>query len=342
MRRGGRWVAVLLVAVVAACSHPSTNPNTKPPDRQPQLDQLAQQLQHMPGVKAATDKLVNDPDHGQVYFNVEVQLADDITADQLVGITDRYLDSLRTVDYAPYKGNFRARRGFDYLTIDTGAHDITNADQIKQQARSWVDMLHEFPDATLFFRPTIVVGKDAPANQVVNHPSSGTITIPIDADFSDVASTFATLEGKFADLSSGEWKVIAGKSLGGGIETLGRLPNQAEIEVWNRLNGDQFIPHIDVMSIDSSGNGPPLWVSEGPQSADPDIAIRLARAHLPIVATLPPPILYTASDQMERRLDSQGRAVGPVAITIGGCTQRAYQPSPAEQELIDQYEKCKG
>jgi hypothetical protein len=335
MPRGTVWLAVLLLAVLAACSHTDANPN-KPPGRQPQLDQLTQELQHLPGVTAATGKLVDDPGHGQVYFNVDVGLADDITGDQLAAIAGRYLDDIGTVDYAPYKGNFRARRGFDYFTIDTGAHDITNADQIKQQANSWVDLLHAFPAATLFFRPTIVVGKGSSAD----HPSSGTITIPIDADYTAVASTFAMLGTKFGDLSAGEWKVIAGKSLGGGIETSGRLPNQAEIDMWNQLNGDQFIPHIDVMSIDSSGNGPLLWVSEGPQSSDPDVAIRLARAHLPIVATLPPPILYTASDQMERRLDSQGRAVGPVAITVGGCTQRAYQPSPAEQQLIDQYEKC--
>lgn len=336
MHRAAVWAAVLLVALVG-CS--DARPG-KPPDRQPQLDHLTQQLQHMPGVSSATNKLVNDPDHGQAYFNIEVQLADRVTGDQLAAITGRYLDDLRAVNYAPYKGNFRARRGFDYFTIDSGAHDITNADEINRQAHSWVDMLGDFKGATVYFRPAIAVGKGSSTDQGDNHPSSGTITIPIDADYSDVADTFATLATKFADLSSGEWKVIAGKSLGGGIETSGRLPNPAEIEVWNRLNGDQFIPHIDVMSIDASGNGPPLWVSEGPQSADPDVAIRLARAHLPIVATLPPPILYTVSDQMERRLDSQGRAVGPVAITIGGCTQRAYRPSPAEQQLIDQYEKC--
>jgi len=339
MHRGAVWLAVLLVALLAACSHHTTG-STTPPDRQPQLDELTQQLQKMPGVTSVTDKLVNDPDHGQVYFNVEVQLAGDVTGDQLAAITARYLDALRTVDYAPYKGNFRARRGFDYFAIDTSAPDIANTDQINRQAHSWVDLLREFPEATVYFRPTVVVAQGSSANQGDSHPSSGTITIPIDADYTAVATTFAALGTKFADLSSGEWKVIAGKSLGGGIETSGRLPNQAEIDVWNKLNGDQFIPHIDVMSIDSSGNGPPLWVSEGPQSADPDVAIRLARAHLPIVATLPLPILYTASDQMERRLDAHGRAVGPVAITIGGCTQRAYLPSPAEQELIDQYEKC--
>ena len=339
IRRGASWLAVLLVAVVAACSHTTANSN-KPPDRQPQLDQLTQQLQKMPGVTGATNKLVNDPDHGQAYFNVEVHLAGDVTGDQLAAVTGKYLDDLRTVDYAPYKGNFRARRGFDYFTIDSGSPDVDNVDQINGQARGWVNLLREFPDATVYFRPTVVIGKGSSANQGDSHRSSGTITIPIDADYTGVASTFAVLGAKFADLGSGEWKVIAGKSLGGGIETSGRLPNQAEIDVWNKLNGAQFIPHIDVMSIDSSGNGPALWVSEGPQSADPDVAIRLARAHLPIVATLSPPILYTASDQMERRLDSQGRAVGPVAITIGGCTQRAYQPSPAEQQLIDQYEKC--
>lgn len=342
--RGAVSLAVLLVAVLAGCSHPSGNTNTstvsKLPDLQLQLDQLTQQLQQMPGVSSATDKLVDDPNHSQVYFNVDVQLADSITGDQLAAITGRYLGNIRTVDYAPYKGNFRAERGFDYFVVDTGATDVNNVTQIKQQARSWVDMLHEFPGATVYFRPAIVIGKDSSAQRGDNHPSSGTVTIPIDADYTEVAATFATLAAKFADLSSGEWKVIAGKSLGGGIETSGRLPNRAEMDVWNKLNGDQFIPHIDVMSIDTSGNGPPLWVSEGPQSADPDVAIRLARAHLPIVATLPPPVLYTVSDQMERRLDNEGRAVGPVAITVGGCTRRAYRPSPAEQQLIDQYEKC--
>ncbi|MCW2652123.1 MAG: hypothetical protein QOE41_4434 [Mycobacterium sp.] len=340
MHRGAACLAVLLVAVLAACSNTSSD-SGKPPDRQPQLDQLTQQLQHMPGVASATNELVNDPSHGQVYFNVEVQLADDVTGAQLGAITGRYLDNLRTVNYAPYKGNLRARRGFDYFAVDSGSADVSNVHQIEQQANSWVDMLHEFGGAIVYFRPTIVVGNGASVSQAGNHASTGTITISTDADYTAVATTFATLAAKFPDLTSGEWKVIAGKSLGGGIETSGRMPNQVEIDVWNRLNGDQVIPHIDVMSIDSSGNGPPLWVSEGPQSADPDIAIRLARAHLPIVATLPAPILYTASDQMERRLDNQGRAVGPVAITIGGCTRRAYQPGPAEQELIDQYEKCR-
>ena len=36
-------------------------------------------------------------------------------------------------------------------------------------------------------------------------------------------------------------------------------------------------------------------------------------------------------------------ATAPIAVTVGGCTDRdylVYQPPPAEQALIDEYERC--
>jgi hypothetical protein len=333
---GTRLILILLVVLLAACHAAAPSP----PDRQPQLDQLTQQLRSMPGVTAASNKLVKDTTDGQANLHVYVEVADDITGDHLAAVVAGYLDNLRAVNYSPYQTNFQARQGFNYFAIDSDHEVVTNGDQIQREARIWVAMLHEFPGATVYFRPTIVLGKARSASRPQRTPSAGTVTVPVDADYTAVAATFTTLAAKFPDLGSGDWKVIAGKSLGGGIESFGRLPNAAEIDVWNKLNADQSIPHLDVMAIDSPSTAAPLWVSEGPQSPDLDVRIRLSQQHLPIVATLPAPVFYTASDQLERRVNNEGKAVGPVSVTVGGCTQRAYQPSPAEQALIDQYEKC--
>jgi len=32
--------------------------------------------------------------------------------------------------------------------------------------------------------------------------------------------------------------------------------------------------------------------------------------------------------------------IGPVAVTVGGCTPRNYGFDPAEKKLIDAYERC--
>ena len=69
--------------------------------------------------------------------------------------------------------------------------------------------------------------------------------------------------------------------------------------------------------------------------------MQLAAAHLPIVATIQPPLLYTATDQYSGHLGFRGQANGPLAITVGGCTAREYRPTPAEQALIGRYEICR-
>jgi hypothetical protein len=58
------------------------------------------------------------------------------------------------------------------------------------------------------------------------------------------------------------------------------------------------------------------------------------------VSTLPALLLYTASDQLQGHRDYDGRAAGPIAVTVGGCTARDYHPDPAEQALIATYETC--
>jgi hypothetical protein len=89
---------------------------------------------------------------------------------------------------------------------------------------------------------------------------------------------------------------------------------------------------------------PAIWLSEETtQSRDVAVAVQLAQRHLPIVGTLPAPVLYTASDQISGHIGGQGVARGPVAVTIGGCTPHdplVYQPIPAERALIAKYETC--
>jgi hypothetical protein len=59
------------------------------------------------------------------------------------------------------------------------------------------------------------------------------------------------------------------------------------------------------------------------------------------VATLPAPLFYTATDQLQAHRNYSGRATAPVAITTGGCTPRDYRPDPTEQSLINIYETCR-
>ncbi|WP_018599825.1 hypothetical protein [Mycobacterium sp. 155] len=86
-----------------------------------------------------------------------------------------------------------------------------------------------------------------------------------------------------------------------------------------------------------------MWIAAQTRSHDPTEAITLARQHLPLLRELPAPVLYTSSDQIQGHITGDGRATAPVAITVGGCTDRdtlVYHSPPAEQELITAYEKC--
>ena len=137
----------------------------------------------------------------------------------------------------------------------------------------------------------------------------------------------------------GTWTIRAGTAHPADITTTRRLPNPDEISVWNMLNADQTIAHVDAMTINAAATAP-VWISEKTQTHDIAVALQLARQHLPVAARLPTLVFYTSTDQIQAHRNYYGQATGPVAITIGGCTPRTYRPDPAEQALIATYQTC--
>jgi hypothetical protein len=303
----------------------------------------------MPGVLAATADLANNVAQGMVYFWLTVQVADDITGDQLAALTAVYLDELHAVDYTDYQTELDVRDDRNVFAVDGDTRPVTNDDQITEQARRWVALRHEFPSATITFQATITHPPDqthpnggpgrTPGTDL-GHPNTGVIELPEAADYTAVAATVAALATRFPDLSGGTWTISAGKDHPADITTTQRLPTPDEIRVWNELNADQTIQHVDAMTINAPLT-PPVWISEKTPSHDPAIATALADRHLPIVAVLPAPLLYTATDQLQAHRNYNRQSTAPVAITTGGCTPRDYRPNPTEQKLIDTYETCR-
>ena len=68
--------------VAAAC-------NANPPDRRAQVDALTHQIRGMPGVVAATSTVVDNEAQGRVYFEVDVDVADNITGDQHAAVASK-------------------------------------------------------------------------------------------------------------------------------------------------------------------------------------------------------------------------------------------------------------
>jgi hypothetical protein len=269
----------LTVIVVSAC-------NANPPDRRADAGSFTNQIRAMPGVVAA--------------------------------VTARYLQELRTGRYAGYRAELDVRRGWNVFAVDSGELPITNADQILQQSRDWVALRREFPGATIRFRATIAHPNGQMPIQEFGHSNAATITLGGGADYTDVATTARNLSDRFADLTGIDWTINAGKDHPAQIVTARRLPTAAEIDVWNRLNSDQSIPHTDRLRINGPVT-PPVWISEET------------------------PVLYGSSDQLTGHIGGRGCARGPVSVTVGGCTKHdpmVYVPIPAEQALINTYEEC--
>jgi hypothetical protein len=305
-----------------------------PPDRHPQVNQLTQQLRSMPGVDETNNTFDDDTTHGPVFFEVDVDVVDNITGDQLAAIASAYLADLQTQDYRGYRARLEVRRGDSVFVVDTGSRPVSNRDQILAQAHSWVALRQQFAGSTVKLRAAVGHAGDAPP------VTSGSIELPDAADYLTVGAAVGTLATGFADLSAGDWKISAGKQHPAEIRTSRRLPTRQEMELWNALNADQVIPHADVFTINGAVTGP-FWVSERIAADDSDLALRLAHRHLPTVARLPAPVLYTATNQYVGHIDFRGRATAPVAILIGGCMKRNYRLALAEQALIDQYENCR-
>ena len=87
---------------------------------------------------APSSDLANSVAEGAVYLWLSVEVAEDITADQLAAITTHYRDELRTVDYTDYQTEFDVRRDWNVFTVDSDTRPVTNGDQITEQARRWV------------------------------------------------------------------------------------------------------------------------------------------------------------------------------------------------------------
>jgi hypothetical protein len=326
----------LIAMLLAAC-------DANLPDRRADVAALTDQIRDMPGVVAATNDVANSRAQGLVYFTVYVDAAYDLTADQLTAITSRYLRELRTGKYAGYRAELDVRHGWNLFAVDSGRLPITNRDQIRRQAADWVALRREFPDATIRLRATVAHPNGQMPLQEFGHSNTATITLNGGADYTGVAAGARTLADRFSDLAPVDWTISAGKDHPAQIVTSRRYPTAGELDVWNRLNGDQSIAHIDRLRINGPST-PPVWISEETtQSRDVAVALQLAQRHLPIAATLPAPVLYSASDQISGHIGDQGFARGPVSVTIGGCTKHdplVYRPIPAEQALINTYETC--
>jgi hypothetical protein len=312
-----------------------------PPDRHQQADQATQQLRSMPAVTSATDVVVDKFDEGLVYAEVHVRVADGATSDQVAAIASTYLAHLRAVDYTGYRTELDVRQGASTFVIGNGRRQVTNDDQVVQQAREWTALLAQFRGAEVILHAAVAHPPDPTRPTVAqDQPAAGRVELPDTASYAGVAAAFPTLAATAPELAAGHWIVGAGKVHPAQITTTGRWPNDAEIQVWNALNVDQSIPHADGMTINGPTTGP-LWVAEITPAHDAALAQQLGREHLPVVARLPAPVLYTATDSWSGHLDATGQATSPFVVTVGGCTRRTYKTPPDEQALINTYETCR-
>jgi hypothetical protein len=297
----------------------------------------------MPGVRAASDDFSHSPAQGLVEFRVDVDVSDAMTVKQFTAVVRRYLSALASGAYKGYRAELDARRGWNVFSVESGRRPLGNADQILEQAGDWMALRREFPSATVYLRATIVHPSGGLVVQEFGHSNVGRLDLPDDSDFMTAAGAVGVLSARFTKLATMDWTVASGKRHPAEITSSRRFPTVAELEVWKKLNIDQSIPHIDALRINGPAT-PPVWISEKTtQSRDVAVALQLATRHLPVVAGLPAPVLYTASDHLSGNIGASGNARGPVSVTLGGCTPHdplVYMPIPAEQALIDRYGRC--
>lgn len=328
-------VAAAVAVLLTACQ-------STPPDRSAEVARLAQMIRQIPGVRAVSSDVTNEPARGLVNFTLHVETARDITANQLAAVTTRYLQALRMVDYTGYRSELIAQDGRNRFTIDRGALPVTNGQQVISQARDWVALRQQYPTAVIKLRATIVHPNRQLPVQEWGHSNIGSIHLDDTSNYSDVATATTLLATRFPELTTLTWTVNAGAQHPAGITTSGRFPTSQELDIWRHVNTDQSIAHVDRMTINGRVTAP-VWFAEETRSHDPAAAAALAQRHLPLIRGLPTPVLYTSSDQIQGHMAGDGRSTGPIAITVGGCTDRdysAYQPPPIEQQLIDTYETC--
>ncbi|GAS87273.1 hypothetical protein [Mycolicibacterium brisbanense] len=328
-------MAALVTLLVTACQG-------APPDRRADVTRLADILGRMPGVHAVSSRVTNRPAQGWVSFTITVEPAPGITAVQLAAVTDRYLQDLQLVDYSGYRSELDVTTGWNRFAVDAGELPIINDQQIIAQARDWVALREQFPTATIRLRATIThPGNQSPIRDA-GHANIATIQLPDDADYTDAAAAAATLADRFPQLAGLTWTISTGSQHPADIKTTRRYPSAAELDVWRRINAEQTIPHTSQLTVNGRVSAP-VWIAVQTRSHDPADAAALARQQLPQLRALPAPVLYTSSDQIQGHINGDGRATGPIAITVGGCTDRdtlVYHSPPAEQALRTTYETC--
>lgn len=325
-----------LLAVLIGCSAGVA-------DRTADAEALAARIRELPGVVAATSDTAHSEAQAMVFFRLYVDVADSMTTDQAASVTTRFLHALSRGTFTGYRVELDLRQGWNVFAVDAGKLAITNPDQIVAQAGDWIALRREFPTGTVTMHATIThPGGQVPA-QDAGHSDTAVLGLGGSSDYTAVGAAVRSLARHFPQLAEMDWTVDAGKDHPAEITTSRRLPTNAELDVFARLNEDQTIPHIDRLRI----NGPvtvPVWFSEKmTDSHDVRRALELARAHLPVVAELPAPVLYSASDQISGHIGGRGFARGPVVVTVGGCTRHdplVYLPIPAERTLIKEYETC--
>lgn len=300
-------------------------------------------MRTLPGVLAADYDVAHSEAQGMVFFRLSVDVADTITPEQVADLTGTYLQAVGGDRYVGYRLELDLRQGWNLFAVDSGQLPIINRDQIISQARDWVDLRHQFSAATVRLRATISHPGGQIPDQDAGHSNVATLDLAAPADYTAVIAAATTVAGRFPQLSGLDWVINAAKEHPAEIKTSRRLPTPAELAVFTRLNADQSIPHIDRLRINGPVT-PPVWFAEQTtESRDVAVALQLARAHLPIVAVLPRPVLYSASDELSGHIGGRGFARGPVAVTVGGCTKHdplVYLPIPEERQLIARYETC--
>jgi hypothetical protein len=329
-----RTVAALAAALAMVACAP------EPPDRSAAAHTLTTRIGILPGVASAKEDLADRFAQGVVHFALTVDMSPAATGDDVAGVVTHYLDGLRAADYTGYQTELLIRSGKNLFAVDSGAHPVMETDTILDQARSWVAVREQLQDAAVTMWATIIHAPDAVSAGDRGHPSGGTIELPDGCDYIRVTAAVTTLTEQFPQLSGGNWTFSAGAAHPAKIVTSQRMPTADELITWTALNADQGIAHVVAMTINAPRT-PPTWLSEQVLSRDTTAALQLAREHLPMVAALPAPVLYTATDKRQAHRSFFGHSTAPVAITVGGCTPRDYRPDAGEQELINSYETCR-
>ena len=315
---------------------------TSVPERRADVDRLGEQLRSMPGVQSVDTDYADHPAQGRVQFAAHVQIADDVSSDQLAALAATYLKALGTGRFRGYRSELDVRKGWNIFAVSSDDRPVTNTDQIIGQARDWVSLRNALNGATVTLRATVGHPAGAVPPRDVPISNRAEIELPENTHTVDIASAVATISARFPHLAALDWTVGAAKQLSQ-IAFVRRFPGAKELDVWRTLIADQSIAHADSLRINAPVT-PSVWVAEATIGTDSvDVALDLARRHLPVVAQLPAPVLYTASDQLSGHIGGFGTARGPFAVTIGGCTPRdplVYKPNAAEQALARHYETC--